>query len=161
MLWFRGAFITAFSAMLPSVATFASEHYELTAMMVAENLPFPGETPLFFIEQNVKFQSVAIVSSCAPFPEGCKNPQLKARSIRHNSHNQYIWEFANLEQCSGSERQVKLLLSVVENINEPHKVMYDAGQHRVKSALAHSAEEFVNLVSPCLSKSYMTPPWDR
>ena len=131
--------------------------------MRAEALPFPGETPLIYIKQSEPFQSVAIVRSCAPFPAGCRKPQLKARSVRYTAPEQYVWEFADMVNCRGTEKLTQALsipLPDAQN-DKPEVIVYRAGPYSIKSAREHTAEDLVTRLSPCLSKSYMTPPWER
>jgi len=148
MSWFKAA------AAFGLVTVTACETSFATSAVSVQDLPFRGETSLLLIEQTGPDHSVAIVESCAPFPAGCKAPQLKARSLQGRA-----WEFADLRNCKGAERLVDLLLSTTDE--RPKSIRYAAGPERVKTAKQHTAEDLLTALEQCLSKSYMTPPWAR
>jgi|GEM_PF-2724589 len=158
-MWlFRAALIAGFCGGLTSACATA-QPADSSPPVRAEQLPFPGETSLVLIEQSGPDQAVAIVESCAPFPEGCAKPQLKARSVQTQSPSDFIWEFADLRNCPGAQTLVTALLTIAEET--PLSIRYAAGPHLVKSAREHAAEDLVSALSACLSRSYMTPPWER
>lgn len=162
-MWLFRASIFASLCLTAACAATASEHSDIDAMIKAKTLPFPGEIPLIFIEQSEPGHSVAIVKSCAPFPEGCKPPQLKARSIRYSAPGTYVWEFADLRNCQGTDKLVEALSIPLPEArtDAPEEIKYRAGPHLVKSAREHAAEDLVTRLTSCLTKSYMTPPWQR
>lgn len=138
-----------------------ADSFEYAPPIPPQSLPFPGEAPLIYIEQSEPHISVAIVRSCAPYSEGCANPQLKARSVQGDKHGRYDWKFADLKNCEDAVNQTERLLSKIETSKLPLVLKYRAEQQRVKTAEEHAAENLVTLLSSCLSKSYMTPPWER
>lgn len=158
MLLFRAALVSAFVGLGACTAT-GSDRSVMQAKISAETLPFPGETSLVFIEQKSPDQTIAIVKSCAPLTAGCKSPQVKARSIKHAAQQSDSWEFADLKNCPGAQTLVTALLTTADKT--PLTITYTAGPHLVKSAKQHAAEDLVARLSSCLSKSYMTPPWER
>lgn len=158
MLLFR-VWTTAFALGLTACVTATTHQSSNAAMTGAKALPFPGEIPLIYIEQTEPTQSVAIVRSCAPEPENCAAPKLKARSIRLGGSNQSLWEFADLSTCAGAPKIANLLFGTGDG--EALTLKYIAGNNRVRTAQEHIAEELVGLINPCLQTSYMTPPWER
>jgi len=158
MLLFR-LWTTAFALALTTCVTATPNQSRNAAITGAKALPFPGEIPLIYIEQTEPTQSVAIVRSCAPAPENCAAPKLKARSICFDGSNQNRWEFADLNTCAGAPKLANLLFGTGDG--EAFTLKYIAGDNRVRTAQEHIAQELVDLINPCLETSYMTPPWER
>ena len=162
-MWLFRAAAIASTCFISACAGVASDQSDWEAQMRADTLPFPGEIPLVIIEQSAPVQSVAIVLSCAPFPEGCNTPERKARSMRGSAPDNYVWEYADLRNCPGTKTLVEALSIPLPEArtDAPELISYNAGPHLIKSAREHAAEDLVERLNTCLTKSYMTAPWDR
>ena len=154
------AFCALGLSLMLALPAWASDHRELDALMQAKRLPFTGETPLILIDKlQRQSQSLAIVYSCAPYPEGCDAPVLKARSIQHRGADRYIWEFSDLDRCRGAAEIVQRLLNIHKDKPRPISITYRSRLNL--ETIEQQAEVLLAQVNPCLTTSYMTPPWER